>query len=58
MKIDGEERVFFPAARTYVSDEEDQSMLAQFWQFDRKMIHAKCTQVVEGLESTKAVHLS
>jgi hypothetical protein len=34
----------------YLTDEEDQAMLAEFWQFDRKMIHEKYGSVVEGLE--------
>lgn len=43
-----EDKVFFPAARAYFTEEEDQAMLAEFWEFDRKMIHAKYTAVVEG----------
>jgi hypothetical protein len=31
-------------------DEEDQAMLAEFWEFDRKMIHEKYKSVIEGLE--------
>jgi hemerythrin-like domain-containing protein len=27
------------------------TMLAEFWEFDRKMIHDKCRSVVEGLEN-------
>ena len=34
----------------YLTDEEGQSMLAEFWEFDRKMIHEKYKTVVEGLE--------
>lgn len=47
-----EDEEFFPAARAYFSDEEDQAMLAQFWAFDRAMIHEKYTHVVEALEPT------
>jgi hemerythrin-like domain-containing protein len=45
-----EDKVFFPAARSYFTDEEDQAMLAEFWEFDRAMIHVKYRDVVEGLE--------
>jgi hemerythrin-like domain-containing protein len=39
--IEKEDKVFFPAARAYVTDSEDQAMLAEFWEFDRRMIHEK-----------------
>ncbi len=48
--IEKEDKIFFPAYMAYLSDEEDQSMLAEFWEFDRKMIHEKYGSVVEGLE--------
>lgn len=48
--IQKEDKVFFPAARAYFTDEEDQAMLAEFWEFDRKMIHEKYGSLVEGLE--------
>ena len=48
--IEKEDKVFFPASRNYFTDEEDQAMLAEFWEFDRKMIHEKYKSVVEGLE--------
>ena len=44
-----EDKVFFPASRAYFTDEEDQTMLAEFWEFDRKMIHEKYRSVVEQL---------
>jgi hypothetical protein len=34
-----------------LSDEEDDAMLQEFWEFDRKMIHEKYMSVVEALES-------
>lgn len=46
--IEKEDRVFFPASRAYFTDEEDQVMLAEFWEFDRKMIHDKYRAVVES----------
>jgi hemerythrin-like domain-containing protein len=45
-----EDKVFFPASMAYFTDEEDQAMLAEFWEFDRRMIHEKYRSVVEGLE--------
>jgi len=47
--IEKEDRVFFPAARAYFTEEEDQAMLEEFWEFDRKMIHEKYKSVVELL---------
>lgn len=44
-----EDDVFFPASRTYFSETEDQAMLMEFWEFDRKMIHEKYKAVVQGL---------
>ncbi len=49
--IEKEDKTFFPSSRRYFSDEEDQAMLAEFWEFDRKMIHEKYEAVVEGLET-------
>jgi hemerythrin-like domain-containing protein len=48
--IDKEDKGFFPSSRTYFIDEEDQAMLAEFWEFDRKMIHEKYKTLVEGFE--------
>ena len=51
MHIDKEDKVFFLSTRKYISDEENDAMLAEFWEFDRKMIHDKYVSVVEGFES-------
>lgn len=48
--IEKEDKLFFPSSRSYFTDEEDQAMLDEFWEFDRKMIHEKYRSVVEGLE--------
>jgi len=48
--IEKEDKVFFPAARSYFSDAEDQGMLAEFREFDQKMIHEKYKAVVNALE--------
>jgi hemerythrin-like domain-containing protein len=47
--IEKEDKIFFPASKAYFTDEEDRSMLTEFWEFDRKMIHEKYSSVVEGL---------
>jgi hemerythrin-like domain-containing protein len=49
--IEKEDKTFFPASRSYLSEEEDQNMLEEFWEFDRKMIHEKYNAVVENLET-------
>jgi len=48
--IEKEDKVFFPATRAYFTETEDQAMLAEFLEFDRKMIHEKYMSVVEGFE--------
>jgi hemerythrin-like domain-containing protein len=49
--IKKEDDVFFPASRMYFSDEEDQAMLAEFWEFDRLMIHEKYKAVVREFDA-------
>jgi hemerythrin-like domain-containing protein len=51
--IEKEDKVFFPAARAYLTDSEDQAMLSEFWEFDRRMIHEKYESVVEALKRSK-----
>ncbi|MFA4916994.1 MAG: hemerythrin domain-containing protein [Syntrophales bacterium] len=48
--IEKEDKVFFPASRAYFSEAEDQRMLAEFWEFDRNMIHEKYKSVVNDLK--------
>ncbi|MBN1269968.1 MAG: hemerythrin domain-containing protein [Kiritimatiellae bacterium] len=45
-----EDDVFFPASLKYLDRAELDAMLAEFWEFDRKMIHEKYRAVVEQLE--------
>ncbi|RJQ49244.1 MAG: cation-binding protein [Desulfobacteraceae bacterium] len=52
--IEKEDKVFFPASRRYFSEEEDQEMLQEFWEFDRKMIHEKYLLVTEAYEKQSA----
>ena len=48
--IEKEDKVFFPASRAYFSEAEDQTMLSEFMDFDKKMIHEKYKSVVDDLE--------
>jgi len=48
--ITKEDRVFFPAAMGYLSQEEQDAMLEECWVFDRQMIHEKYRRVVNELE--------
>lgn len=48
--IEKEDKVFFPVSRAYFTDEEDQVMLDEFWEFDRKMIHEKYESLIFALE--------
>ncbi len=49
--IEKEDKVFFPASRAYLSEEEEQAMIVEFWEFDRRMIHEKYRRVVETCET-------
>jgi len=49
--IEKEEKIFFPASKTYLSPKELRDMLIKFLEFDRKMIHEKYKRVIEGLET-------
>jgi hemerythrin-like domain-containing protein len=51
--IEKEDKIFFPASRAYFSEAEDQAMLAEFLEFDRKMIHEKYKSIVDDLEKIK-----
>ncbi len=48
--IGKEDRIFFPAAQGYLSKEEDQAMITDFWEFDRTIIHEKYKAVIKSLE--------
>ncbi len=47
-----EEQVFFPASMEYLTEREQDAMLREFEESDRKMIHAKYTAVVDRYEKT------
>lgn len=49
--IEKEDEHFFVPAEEYLSKEEQAEMLTVFWEFDRKMIHEKYSQIVEEYNS-------
>jgi len=49
--IEKEEKRFYPASRTYFSDEEDQALLEEFGRLDQKMVHEKYRSAIEKLEN-------
>ena len=48
--IAAEDASFFPAARSYFSEEEDRDLLARYRTFDQAMIHEKYAAVVAAVE--------
>ena len=48
--IEKEDKHFFYPCMEYFSKEEQDKMLKNFWEFDRKMIHEKYKKLVEELE--------
>lgn len=48
--IKKEDMVFFPQTEKYISEDENESMINDFWEFDRKMIHEKYSLIVNQLE--------
>lgn len=48
--IEKEDSIFFPVSRAYLSEDEERTMLAEFREFDQKMIHEKYGTTVETLE--------
>src|SRR5665647_12921 len=49
--IEKEDKHFYTASRAYFTDEEDQAILAEFGELDRKMVYEKYKAVVEKLET-------
>jgi len=45
-----EDKIFFPNSERYMSEQEREVMLKEFWEFDRQMIHTKYRSVVEHLK--------
>lgn len=53
--IEKEDKRFFYPCMEYFSEEEQDNMLAEFWEFDKKMIHEKYQRLVEELGKKKFV---
>ena len=47
--IESEDKLFFPLLQKYLSNEDEQAMLDEFWEFDRKMIHEKYERLIQEL---------
>lgn len=52
--IEKEDKHFFFPCMEYFSPKAQETMLKEFWEFDRRMIHEKYQHVVDSLESMKA----
>jgi hemerythrin-like domain-containing protein len=48
--IEKEDKHFFYPCLEYLSKKEQDSMLQEFWEFDRKMIHERYQRTVEEME--------
>ena len=51
--IHKEDHIFFPASMKYFNKEEQETMIKEFTESDRKMIHAKYRAVVDDYEKRK-----
>ncbi|HOI93114.1 MAG TPA: hemerythrin domain-containing protein [Syntrophobacter fumaroxidans] len=54
LHIEKEDKHFFYPCMEYFTKEEQDRMLAEFYEFDRKMIHEKYRNVVERMEARGA----
>ncbi len=52
-----EDQTFFPAAMGYLTQDEQDAMLEEMREFDRKMIHEKYNALVEELEKLRMAAL-
>lgn len=51
--IEKEDKHFFYPILEYLSKQEQDNMLQEFWEFDRKLIHKRYEGIVAGLEKGK-----
>jgi len=47
-----EDRIFFPASLGYLTEQQEETMLGEMWEWDRRMIHDKYAAVIDTLEGT------
>jgi hemerythrin-like domain-containing protein len=52
--IETEDKEFFYPSMDYFTEEEQQKMLQEFYDFDKKMIHEKYLQIIEQQENTNS----
>ena len=52
--IEKEDKHFFYPSMEYFSRQEQDDMLEEFWEFDRKLIHEKYQGIVKDLEKKRA----
>ncbi len=50
LHIEKEDKHFFVPVMAYFSETQQQAMLDEFWEFDRKIIHEKYTSIVHEIE--------
>jgi len=51
--IEKEDKVFFPSTERYFSQEEQDAMLEEFWEFDKEMIHEKYRSLVKQMKDER-----
>jgi hemerythrin-like domain-containing protein len=49
--IEKEDKHFFIPVMKYFGEEEQETMLQEFWQFDKTLIHEKYKKVIESLQN-------
>jgi hypothetical protein len=47
-----EDKSFFYPSLEYFSKEEQDQMLQEFWEFDRKLIHEKYQKIVDDIKNS------
>jgi hemerythrin-like domain-containing protein len=47
--IEKEDKLFFLSLQAYLSKEDEQAVISEFWEFDRKMIHEKYDRLYQEL---------
>jgi hemerythrin-like domain-containing protein len=50
--IEKEDTKFFTPAMEYFTPQEQETMLQDFWSFDRKLIHQKYAKIIDEMEKT------
>ena len=48
--IEKEDKHFFIPCMNYFSKQEQEGMLNEFWEFDRRLVHEKYKEIVKEIE--------